>query len=130
MCPPHIGEVEECIAKVKKYPKGWLLQSIVQLEDSFDFEGMMEGQKEHDRRIRELAEFLKVKGDYLILGAGPCPQCAECGAVKRTPCPRPGEAISSVEAHCIDVMKTVTNAGLKYNNGEATVSYIGMVLTK
>ena len=130
MCPPLIGEAEDCIAKVKRYSGGWLLQSIVQLEDSFDFEGMTAGQKEHDRRMRELAGLLRGSGDYLILGAGPCPQCAECGAASGKPCPRPADAISSVEAHRIDVNKTVTNAGLKYNNGEATVSYIGMLLLK
>jgi len=123
MCPPHIGGAEECIANVKRYSGGILVQSVIQLEDSFDFEGMIAGQKEHDRRMRELA-----KEDCLILGAGPCPLCNECGAVKGTPCPRPAEAVSSVEAHCIDVMRTLANVGLKYNNGESTVSYVGLIL--
>ena len=130
MCPPHIGGAEECIDKVKRYFGGMIVQSIVQLEDSFDFEGMMAGQKEHDRRMRKLAGELKGNGDYLILGAGPCPICIECGVAKKTPCIKPNEAVSSVEAHCIDVNKTITNAGLKYNNGEATVSYVGLVLIK
>jgi len=131
MCPPLIGGADECIAKVKKYNGGMVVQSIVKLEDSFDFEGMMAGQKEHDNRLRILAEFLRNDGgQYLVLGAGPCPQCAECCAIKKKLCINPDKAISSVEAHCIDVTKTVTNAGLKYNNGEATVSYVGLVLTK
>ena len=64
MCPPHIGGAEECIDKVKQYPKGIIVQSIIQLEDSFDFEGMMAGQKEHDLRIRQLANQLQGK-EYL-----------------------------------------------------------------
>ena len=128
MCPPHIGGADECIAKVKEYAGGLIVQSIVQLEDSFDYDGMMSGQKTHDIRIKKTVQNLKGDKKYFFLGAGPCSLCGICGSRDKLPCRSPLRAISSMEAHCIDVNKTITNAGLKYNNGEATMSYVGLVM--
>ena len=42
MCPPDIGNIEALMSEVKKYPHAVLYQTVGTLEDSFDFEGMME----------------------------------------------------------------------------------------
>jgi hypothetical protein len=44
------------------------------------------------------------------------------------PCRFPEKAISSVEACGIDVMSLSKSAGVRYNNGKNTVTYIGAVL--
>jgi len=128
MCPPHVGAADDCIAEVEKYAHGLLVQSIVQLEDSFDFEGMTAGQSIHDTRIRQTIAQIPAEFDYLFLGAGPCRYCEVCAVKDNVLCRNPAAAISSMEAYCIDVNKTLTNVSLKYNNGEATVSYVGLIM--
>ena len=40
-CPPGCGTLEECEKRVRKYKLGILVQTVGQLEDSMDGEGMM-----------------------------------------------------------------------------------------
>ena len=42
MCPPEIGEIHGLMDQVRAYPKALWYQSIAALEDSYDFEGMIE----------------------------------------------------------------------------------------
>ena len=43
MCPPFIGETESNIAKIKQYNNAIVFQKAYQLEDSYDYDGMMDG---------------------------------------------------------------------------------------
>ncbi|AQQ70666.1 putative metal-binding protein [Limihaloglobus sulfuriphilus] len=47
MCPPAVGPLEDLIPRVKEYSKGVVFQTVYQLEDSFDFEGMMKAADVH-----------------------------------------------------------------------------------
>ena len=42
MCPPDVGEIEPLMAEIRKYKQTLWYQSIAQLEDSFDVEGMFD----------------------------------------------------------------------------------------
>ena len=46
-CPPECGSLEECAARISAKTRGILVQSVAQLEDSFDIEGMMEAEQDH-----------------------------------------------------------------------------------
>lgn len=130
MCPPDVGEIDELIAQVKSYSFGLLYQSIFELEDSFDFEGMQEGGRLQNIRSRALQKSLKDLGysDFLHLSKGGCGHCSPCFKVKGEPCPFPGEALSSLEAYGINVSATVKGTEMKYINGQNTVTYFGIVL--
>lgn len=128
-CPPHVGEINDCIAKVKNFNKGYIFQYVGELEDSYDFEGMMASQDVFVEKARTLRELIN-DDNCIFLGAGPCTLCKTCAFALGKPCVFPNKMISSVEAHGIFVNPTLINVGLKYNNGENTVSYVGLVLFK
>lgn len=130
MCPPDIGDIDELIKEVQSYSKGLLYQSIFELEDSFDFEGMQEGGRTQSQRSRELNRLLKEAGytDYLHLSKGGCGNCSPCAKAKGEPCPFPEDALSSLEGYGINVSATVKNTSMKYINGTNTVTYFGIVL--
>jgi predicted metal-binding protein len=46
-CPPGCGSLEECEAKVRQYKYGIIVQTVGELEDVFDGEGMMETEARH-----------------------------------------------------------------------------------
>lgn len=129
MCPPDIGPVEDLMAQVKKYSHAVLYQSIGTIEDSFDFEGMMEVGHAHcmlSQRIRQ-ALTDKLPGHLHLTGGG-CHLCERCAKQDDIPCRFPDMALSSLEGYGIDVYRTSKATGLKYINGENTVTYFGIVL--
>ncbi len=131
-CPPYIGEIDDCIAKAKRYSGGYIFQLVTKLEDSYDFEGMMAGQELFKDKILNLNNMLcqSESEEFLLLGAGPCSVCEKCGAITGSACQHPEKRIASVESHGIFINPTLINVGLKYNNGESTVSYCGVVLLR
>ena len=133
MCPPGIGEIDPLIEKVRSYGDGLLIQSVYELEDSFDFEGMMKSAEWHRNSFLSLLKAIEqhIDGKSLLpLNAGHCDICQECTFKQNKTCRFPDKAISSVEAHGIDVSRTLSKVGLKYNNGPDTVSYVGIILAK
>ncbi|MCL1858592.1 MAG: DUF2284 domain-containing protein [Oscillospiraceae bacterium] len=132
-CPPAVGEPEALKAEVLAYDAVILIQTIYPLEDSYDFEGMEDGRKIHCENINKTREYIINNISFekmLILGAGGCDICPKCGIVENIPCRFPDKAISSVEGYCMNVADMTNSHGLKYINGENTVSYVAVFLLK
>ena len=129
MCPPFIGPVEELMAQAKQYTHGVLYQTVGTLEDSFDFEGMMEAGHNHNLCSQKLRKKLEgILPNHLHLTGGGCHLCERCAKLDELPCRHPQEAMTSLEGYGIDVYRTSKATGLKYINGENTVTYFGIVL--
>lgn len=130
MCPPDIGEIHALMAKVKAFRQAVLYQSIAQIEDPFDFEGMMEAGHNHallSQRIGKAVEPM-LPASYLHLSSGGCHLCEKCAKLDGVPCRHPAEALPGMEGYGIDVYQTVAPTKMKYINGQNTVTYFGIVL--
>ena len=129
MCPPDVGDVNELMKKAQSYSYGILYNSVSQLEDSFDFEGMMEAKQEFNEIALKITNVIRgLDGDILHLGVGACGICERCAKKDNEPCRFPDRAIPSMESYGIFVAETAKKAGLKYINGKDTVTYFGIVL--
>ena len=130
MCPPYVGEIDELMARVGKYDYALVYQTVTELEDSFDFEGMIEAKK----KSYPLAQSLRKAFDdvhfekVLHLGAGGCGVCETCSKRTNEPCRFPELAMPSLEAYGINVSELAKASGMKYINGQNTVTYFGAVL--
>lgn len=80
----------------------WLLvyQTVSRLEDSFDFEGMMEAAHQHSLLSRRMEQLCagRIPGQRLHLGAGGCHVCDTCSKVDNEPCRHPDQAMASWRA--------------------------------
>ncbi len=126
-CPPEVGEIDDLIASLAAYDHCLLFQTIGALEDSFDFEGMIDAKKRHNevtQAMRKLIDEFDLK-EPLLLGAGGCGVCESCAKRTGEPCRFPDLAISSLEAYGVYVSKTVEHTNMKYINGQNTVTYFG-----
>ena len=124
-CPPAVGTIPECRDRVQKYDTLMVLTGKYELEDSFDFEGMQEGQKKFRESCRALNEVIgKNFENYLMLSNEGCDLCKEC-TYPNAPCRFPKRAMGSLEAYGIFVSELANQAGVKYNNGPNTVTYLG-----
>jgi len=129
-CPPDVGTIEEMIARVRSYRHMLVYQTIGVLEDSFDVEGMHEAGTHHNRLAQSMRQVFTEEGieDALHLGAGGCRVCAVCARRTDEPCRHPELAMTSLEACGINVSRLAPAAGMKYINGQDTVTYFGAVL--
>ena len=130
MCPPDVGEIEPLMARVRQYPRAVLYQTIGQLEDSYDIEGMGAAAAEHVRVSQRLqARLAPLVGPGLLhLSCGGCHLCETCAKQENQPCRHPEQALPSMESYGVNVYETAKDTGLQYCNGQNTVTYFGMAL--
>ena len=130
MCPPDVGDIDELMAEVANYDYALVYQMVSELEDSFDFEGMVEAKKRTYPLAQSMREIFKNCGikKVLHLGAGGCGVCKSCAKQTGEPCRFPEKAMPSLEAYGFNVSALAKSAGMKYINGQNTVTYFGAVL--
>jgi predicted metal-binding protein len=128
-CPPDSGSIEECMARVRRFSHAVVFQSISPLEDSYDIDGMHEAAVAHNKltlRVQQTARAIAPAS--MVLGAGACGVCAACTKPEGVPCRFPDLAVTSLEACGINVSALAKKSGLKYINGQNTVTYFGILL--
>ncbi|KPU45196.1 hypothetical protein OXPF_10870 [Oxobacter pfennigii] len=127
-CPPACGTLEECASRMKKYHHGLILQTTGELEDSFDYEGMMELAETHKNNFDDFSERIKkIYPDAMLLGAGGCKKCEKC-TYPDSPCRFPNSMTSSMEAYGLLVSDVCKSNGVEYYYGPGTLTYVGCVL--
>lgn len=130
MCPPDIGDIDVLINKVGQYDYALVYQTVSELEDSYDFEGMIAAKTSTypiAQKLRAVFDELSVT-KVLHLGAGGCGVCDKCAKTDNLPCRFPELAMPSLEAYGINVSLLSKSAQMKYTNGPNTVTYFGAVL--
>ena len=129
-CPPDIGDIDTLMAELKNYDLALVYQTVTELEDSFDIEGMMEAKKMTYPIAMSLRKTFSDLGitRVLHLGAGGCGVCERCAKQTGEPCRFPHLALASLEAYGVNVSQLAQAANMKYINGQNTVTYFGAVL--
>ena len=129
-CPPGVGPLDALRERATQFKQGLLIQTLHYIKNSFDLEGMIAAKKGHDqiiRRVYQLALEMGI-GESLLLGAGFCDICDVCAYGEGEPCRFPDEALASLEAYGIDVVKLAKDCGIPYHHGTGTVSNVGLIL--
>ncbi len=130
MCPPDVGNIDELMQKIGNYDYALVYQTVTELEDSFDFEGMSEAKKKTypiAQKLRDVFNNMNISV-VLHLGAGGCGVCKVCAKRTNEPCRYPNLALPSLEAYGINVSNLASASEMKYINGPNTVTYFGAVL--
>ena len=129
-CPPGCGSIEECRERLSRYKEGILVQTVGELDDPFDYVGMMDAEARHKEQFMQLHDALKqLYPDMLPLGVGCCTRCKEC-TYPDAPCRMPDKRISSMEAYGMMVMQVCRDNGLKYYYGSDHLAYTSCFLLK
>ena len=128
-CPPAIGTAGDLMKILQSYKRAIIFQNIYPLEDSFDFEGMVSAGEKHNNMTLKIAKELKDE-NILVLMAGGCSLCKQCGIKTNEPCRNPKYALSSLEAYGVNVSQIGEVSSLKYINGVNTVTYFSGVFIR
>ena len=129
MCPPDVGDIEALMSELKRYEYALVYQTVAELEDSYDFEGMIEAKKKHaeiSKKMRDVFNNASIS-EPLHLSVGGCYVCEKCAKMTGEPCRAPELAMASLEAYGVNVSRLAALSGMKYVNGADTVTYFGAV---
>lgn len=127
-CPPGFGSYEECKAFCLSYENAFLFTGKYDLEDSYDYDGMMEAREQFQDLSRKIRRYWKEKcGVCVLLGNGGCTLCKSC-TYPDQPCRRPDEMLPSLEGYGVLVNRLAEKAGVHYINGKDTVTYFAAIL--
>lgn len=133
MCPPACGDLDEFAAGLARRADCVIVQTVAELEDEFDVEGMMEAEALHKRRFAALARFARETAQSqglpapLPLAAGTCTLCPTCTCPDE-PCRNPEDALVSMEAAGLLVSDACKAAQIPYYHGKGTMAYTSCVL--
>lgn len=129
-CPPACGSIEEYQAQMDEFDTYTVVQTVAQLEDEFDAEGMMEASALQQKRFLGLVEALDEAGlsaQTMVLSSGTCTLCKSC-TYPDAPCRFPDKRLVSMEAAGLVVSESCSLAGVPYNHGPNTIAYSSCVL--
>lgn len=127
-CPPGAGEAEDLKKKILSFNSAFVFTSKFSIEEWFDFEGMAKSGEESKKILLDICSELK-KDDisFMPLGCSSCNICKKC-TYPKSPCRFPEKAVIPLEACSIDVVKLALDTGIKYYNGEKTITYFSLIL--
>ena len=127
-CPPACASIDEIREQVQKYTTGILVQTVGELEDSLDWDAIMETGARHKKNFRRMRERLGKKNKTLLaLGAGECKICDTCTYPDK-PCRHPEMMEISMEASGLFVSKVCTDNNLSYNYGAEKMAFTSCFL--
>lgn len=128
ICPPACGTLDEIRERASHFERGLIVQTVGNLEDSFDYEGMTEVGATHEKNFIELTQRIKeIYPNCLPMGAGGCRICEKC-TYPNEPCRHPDKAYPSMEAYGLFVSKVCELSKIPYYSGENTVTYTSCFL--
>ena len=127
-CPPACPSLDEMQEHVKGYKTGIIVQTVGELEDSMDWDGIMETGARHKENFGKMREALdKIHPKLLAMGAGECKICEEC-TYPQKPCRFPDKMETSMEAYGLFVSKVCTDNDLGYNYGQEKIAFTSCFL--
>ena len=129
-CPPACGPLEEMQNRVESFSEGLIVQTVGDIEDSYDWEGIQETAKKHGENFDRMWDELE-NGQMTVLamGAGACMRCETC-TYPDEQCRFPDKMSSSMEACGLFVSKVCTDNALAYNYGQDKMAFTSCFLLK
>lgn len=128
-CPPAVGTLEECEAKIKSYTKAVFFSSVAEVSDVLNMEEMLATRQAHEELTTEVGNFLKSEGhEIYILSTESCDICETCSYKEGEPCRHPDRMHPCLESHGVVANEIVEREAMEYNIGGNTILWFSMVL--
>jgi len=127
-CPPACASLDEIRERIKNYKTGILIQTVGDLEDSMDWDSIMETGVRHKKNFGKMRdELIRNHPSLLAMGAGECKLCETC-TYPDEPCRHPEKMEVSMEACGLYVSKVCKDNDLEYNYGPETIAFTSCFL--
>ncbi len=129
-CPPGCGTIEELEARMHRYSKGIIVQTVGVMEDDFDYEAIVDTEQRHRENLEKFTPVVLAQfPNAFPMTAGSCSRCEKC-TYPEAPCRFPDKVFPSMEACGLMVNQVCKDNGMKYNHGRHTISFTSCYLTE
>ena len=129
-CPPAVGTIEECRAKVLAYSEGLMIVTITEVSDIANIDETLATRGPHEKITREILELVKQQSsDTLTLSTEACAHCAKC-TYPCAPCRHPDRMFPCVESYCILVTDLAEKHGIDFLAGSNLVTWFSLIFYK
>ncbi|WP_041611743.1 DUF2284 domain-containing protein [Treponema primitia] len=127
-CPPAVGTVEECRLRCLCYKTMLVFSGKYDIARPFDYKAMHSGMVDFRRVARNVGAAARDHwSDFLLLANEGCDTCEVC-TYPDSPCRFPEKFHAALEGYGIYVFKLARQAGLRYDNGDLTITFFGALL--
>ena len=127
-CPPACASLEEMRERVGNYSRGLLVQTVGELEDSYDWDGIMAAGLRHKANFGRMWDALEHERlPVFAMGAGACMLCESC-TYPDAPCRFPDRMSASMEACGLFVSNVCADNNLNYNYGPNKIAFTSCFL--
>lgn len=128
-CPPAVGTLEECEARIKSYTNVVFFSSVAEVSDVLNMEELLSTRRAHEDLATEVGNYLKGEGyETYILSAESCDICENCSYKEGQPCRHPDRMHPCLESHGVVANEIVERESMEYNLGGNTILWFAMVL--
>ena len=127
-CPPYAGTPQELKERACAFRQAVVFQTVTPLEGGMTEDSLQAAKNQNNQVGDAIQERLETeKRRSLRARAGQCSYCTECEAVKGKPCTYPPKGQISLSAFCVNVASLAETCGMKFQNGENTLTYFGVI---
>ena len=129
-CPPAVGTVDECKARVMGFREGLMIATITEVGDIANIEETLATRGDHEAITRQISSLIaEHAGEILTLSTEACAHCAKC-SYPDAPCRHPEKMFPCVESHGILVTDLAEKHGIDFLAGSNLVTWFSLVFYK
>lgn len=129
-CPPAVGTVEECKARVNEYGEVFLFASLSEVESMDDMQMMLSTRKDHELITRQITDMFQAIGcETLTLSTESCIQCKHC-TYPDAPCRHPEVQFPCVESYGIMVTELAEKCGIPFIQEYGVITWFSAIILR
>ena len=126
-CPPAVGSVEECKARLMAFDEALLIATITEVSDIANIEATLATRAPHEEITRKVLELVRMQcGETLALSTEACAICEHC-AWPDAPCRHRDRMFPCVESHGIVVTDLAERTGIDFYAEGNLVTWFSLI---
>lgn len=126
-CPPAVGTVEECKARVMAFKEGLMIATITEVSDIANIKETLDTRADHEAVTHAISRLIaEQSSETLTLSTEACAFCKKC-AWPDAPCRHPDKMFPCVESHGILVTDLAERHGIDFLAGSNLVTWFSLI---
>ena len=127
-CPPAVGTVEACRARVTAFDEGVMIATLTEVSDIANITETLATRQDHEAVTHAITDLIKTRAaETLTLSTEACAICEKC-AYPGAPCRHPDRMFPCVESHGILVTDLAERHGINFLAGCNLVTWFSLIL--
>lgn len=129
-CPPAVGSLEECRARLMRFERALLIATVTEVSDIANIHETLATRAPHEAITREILQLVRQQADETyVLSTEACAHCEQC-AYPDKPCRHPESMFPCVESHCIIVSDLAEKHGIDFIAEGNIVTWFSLIFYK